>query len=358
MKNILMTALLFAGILSSCNSQNTISVNGEKVKLKDGIYANIHTNKGDILLKLHHDKVPLTVANFVGLAEGKIKNNAKAEGEPYYDGLKFHRVIADFMIQGGDPSGNGTGGPGYSFADEFDPSLKHDTSGILSMANSGPATNGSQFFITHKPTPWLDNKHSIFGKVVSGQSVVDAIEQNDVMNKVEIIRVGKEAKDFKAAEVFEKQQEEARKKREAELKEQEEKMAKIKEGAQSTPSGLYYVVLEEGDGPKPEDGQMVLMDYAGYLTDGTLFDSSIEEKAKEGGKYDPRRTYEPYPVQMGPGGQVIQGWKDAMQLMNVGDKYKLIIPPSLAYGAGGRPPVIPPNSWLIFEVTMVGIKQP
>ncbi|MEQ9262766.1 MAG: peptidylprolyl isomerase [Owenweeksia sp.] len=356
MRNILMTALFFAGILSSCNSQNSVSVNGEKVKLEDGIYANIHTAKGDILLKLHHDKTPLTVANFVGLAEGKIENQAKAAGEPFYDGLKFHRVIADFMIQGGDPQGNGSGGPGYSFADEFDPSLKHDGPGVLSMANSGPASNGSQFFITHKETSWLDGKHTIFGKVLNGQSVVDAIQQGDVMEKVEIIRIGKEAEKFDAVKVFEKQQEEARKKKEAEMKEQEEKMAKLKEGSESTPSGLHYVVLEEGDGPKPEDGQTVLMNYAGYLPDGTLFDTSLEELAKEKGVYNPGRPYQPFPVQVSPDARVIEGWKEALKLMKVGDKYKLIIPPQLGYGQRGFPPTIPANSWLIFEVEMVSIQ--
>lgn len=174
----------------------------KKAKLADGLYAKISTSKGDILIRLHYEKVPMTVANFVGLAEGKISNKAKPLGTPYYDGLKFHRVIKDFMIQGGDPSGNGTGGPGYAFKDEFDPELKHNGPGILSMANAGPNTNGSQFFITHKATPWLDNKHSVFGKVVEGQNVVDAIEQGDTINSIIIIRMGSNAKKFKAEKVF------------------------------------------------------------------------------------------------------------------------------------------------------------
>ena len=160
----------------------------------DGLFAHIKTNKGTITIKLEYEKAPMTVANFVALAEGKMKNTAKPEGTPYYDGLKFHRVIADFMIQGGDPSGNGSGGPGYAFADEIDPTLKHDRPGTLSMANAGPSTNGSQFFITHKETSWLDGKHAVFGYVTAGQDVVNAIAQNDVMEKITIERVGKAAK--------------------------------------------------------------------------------------------------------------------------------------------------------------------
>lgn len=175
----------------------------KKPKMEKGLYAELETSKGKILVKLEFEKVPLTVANFVGLAEGKIKNTAKAEGVPYYDGLTFHRVIANFMIQGGDPQGNGMGGPGYSFRDEFLPEFKFTGPGILAMANAGPATNGSQFFITHVATPWLDNKHTIFGFVVSGQDIVNAVQQGDQIVKVKIIRKGRPAKKFKAEKVFE-----------------------------------------------------------------------------------------------------------------------------------------------------------
>ncbi len=175
----------------------------KRTKLEKGLYAEIETSKGKILLMLEFEKTPLTVANFVGLAEGKIKNNAKAEGVPFYDGLKFHRVIADFMIQGGDPQGTGAGGPGYSFKDEFVQGLAFTGPGILAMANAGPATNGSQFFITHKETPWLNNRHTIFGHVVKGQEVVNAIQGNDTIIHIKIIRKGKAAKKFNAAKVFE-----------------------------------------------------------------------------------------------------------------------------------------------------------
>lgn len=180
-----------------------VSAEAKKPKLEKGLYAEMQTSRGTILIKLAMDSVPLTVANFVGLAEGKIKNSAKAEGVPYYDSLKFHRVIANFMIQGGDPEGTGRGGPGYNFKDEFVPQYKFTGPGILAMANAGPATNGSQFFITHVATPWLDNRHTIFGFVVTGQDVVNAIQQNDTIVKVKIIRVGKAAKKFKADKVFE-----------------------------------------------------------------------------------------------------------------------------------------------------------
>lgn len=172
-------------------------------KLEDGLYAKMETTKGTIYLQLYFDKTPLTVANFVGLAEGDIHNEAKADGVHFYDGLTFHRVIANFMIQGGDPDGNGRGGPGYRFKDETRSDLKHSGPGVLSMANAGPATNGSQFFITHVATPWLDGKHTVFGKVINGQNVVDAIQQGDKIEKLTIIRKGKDAKKFKAAKVFE-----------------------------------------------------------------------------------------------------------------------------------------------------------
>jgi len=190
-----------------CFLMQTNLINAQKnesntPKLEDGMYAEMTTSKGVIILQLEFEKTPLTVANFVGLAEGAIENTAKKVGVPFYDSLKFHRVIKDFMIQGGDPLGNGSGGPGYKFKDEIVPELKHTGPGIFSMANAGPKTNGSQFFITHKATPWLDGRHTVFGHVIQGQDVVDAIVQGDIIVSVKIIRKGKPAKKFDAVKTF------------------------------------------------------------------------------------------------------------------------------------------------------------
>ena len=170
--------------------------------MKEGIFAVFTTSKGSIKIRLTHNETPGTVGNFVALAEGNLENTHKTQGKPYYDGLTFHRVIENFMVQGGCPEGTGVGGPGYQFDDEFHSDLKHDRSGVLSMANAGPGSNGSQFFITHNQTPWLDGKHTVFGFVVEGQDVVDQIAQGDLIESIAIERIGDEASAFNAVEAF------------------------------------------------------------------------------------------------------------------------------------------------------------
>ena len=313
----------------------------EKSELKDGLYAEIKTSKGDILLELEYKKVPMTVMNFVGLAEGVL--NLQDEGEPFYDGLNFHRVIPDFMIQGGCPKGDGTGGPGYRFPDEFDPSLKHTGPGILSMANAGPGTNGSQFFITHVATPWLDGKHSVFGHVVEGQNVVNKIKTGDRIESVTIIRVGEDAEKFVCtkqafSDLVEKVEEEANKKEAEEQKKIDREIDNRYPGAIKTPSGLKYVVLKEGSGDKsPKYGQNVTVHYQGTFLNGKIFDSSILRG-------------EPATFKIG---QVIEGWNEALQTMKKGEKRTLIIPYQLGYGIHGYPGVIPPKSTLIFDVELL-----
>jgi len=310
--------------------------------MQDGIYAKITTEKGEILGKLTFKRTPGTVGNFVALAEGNLENNAKPQGTKYYDGLKFHRVIPDFMVQGGDPEGTGAGGPGYKFDDEFHPELKHDTPGIFSMANAGPGTNGSQFFITHVPTDWLDNKHTVFGHVVEGQDVVDSIAQGDTMQKVEIIRVGEEAEKWNAVESF-RTFNGAKAKREAAAKEaQQAAMAELTAGFEKTDSGLYYKIIQKGDGAKPEKGQTVAVHYKGMFADGNVFDSSY----KRGNPIE-------FPVGMG---NVIAGWDEGILLLQVGDKARFVIPSDLAYGAQGAGGVIPPNANLVFDVELMNIK--
>lgn len=310
--------------------------------MNEGLYAKVHTTKGALLITLTFDKTPGTVGNFVALAEGNMENTARKQGKPYYDGLTFHRVIADFMIQGGCPLGTGTGSPGYSFDDEFHPELKHDKPGVLSMANAGPASNGSQFFITHTPTPWLDGKHTVFGYVVEGQEIVDSIAQGDLIERIEIIRVGEEAVNFKAIEAF-RVFEGAREERvEREKKEQQALLDKVAAGYDETASGLRYKITHKGSGKKAEKGSQVSVHYKGQLLDGQVFDSSYQRK-------------QPIDFTIGIG-QVIPGWDEGIQLLRVGDKARLVIPAELAYGSQGAGGVIPPNATLIFDLELMAVK--
>ncbi|WP_203257310.1 peptidylprolyl isomerase [Hyunsoonleella ulvae] len=310
--------------------------------MQDGLYAKFNTSKGEILVALEYKKTPGTVGNFVALAEGNLENKVKPQGTPYYDGLKFHRVIPDFMIQGGCPQGSGAGNPGYQFDDEFHPDLKHDGPGVLSMANAGPGTNGSQFFITHVETPWLDNNHTVFGKVEHGQEVVDAIAQGDEIERLEIVRVGLEAEAFNAVEAF-RTFEGSREKRLAEEKaKQEAELEKVAAGFEKTESGLRYQIIQKGDGVKAEKGKTVSVHYKGQLMDGTVFDSSYKRN-------------QPIDFPLGVG-QVIPGWDEGIGLLNVGDKARLVIPSHLAYGSRGAGGVIPPDANLIFDVELMNVK--
>lgn len=345
-----------------------VSLSTQAQKLEDGMYANFETSKGNIIVELEYQKTPMTVANFVSLAEGTNSSvEKKYEKKKFYDGLKFHRVIADFMIQGGDPNGNGSGNPGYKFPDEIVADLKHDKPGILSMANAGPGTNGSQFFITHVPTPHLDGRHTVFGHVVQGQDVVDAIAQGDEIKSVKIIRQGKEAKNFDADKVFKKSLEDIKNKEiesnkllEKAVKENFNRINKAREQAIVLPSGVAIYVFEKGKGGKPVDGAEVLIDYAGYLPNGSLFDSGIEEIATKFNKFDARRKeakgYTPIPFTYGNKTGMIPGFIEGIENLNYGDKALVFIPSNLGYGERGAGNVIPPNTDLIFEMHIVNKK--
>jgi peptidylprolyl isomerase len=312
--------------------------------LGDGLFARIETGRGEIVVKLEYTKAPLTVCNFAALAEGKMQ---VCGGKPFYDGLTFHRVISNFMIQGGDPLGSGSGGPGYQFPDEFDPTLRHDGPGVLSMANAGPGTNGSQFFITHTETPWLDDLHTVFGRVVEGQGVVNAIKQGDKINRIRIIRNGSAAQAFKADQAafdgLVKQAREnadarARARRENDLAQIHASYPGLKQGGE----GLLYMIQEEGRGEKPKPGNTVTVNYKGMFISGEVFDAS----EAHGG-----------PLQFEAGlGRVIPGWDKTILDMRTGEKRLAVIPPELAYGErGAGNGAIPPDSFLIFEMELAGI---
>ena len=367
-KKILFAFLVIASFYSCKEKQNN---------LPDGLYAEIETNKGKIIVHLDFEKAPITVANFITLAEGKNEfvTNENLKNKPFFDGLKFHRVIKDFMIQTGDPMGTGSGDTGYKFKDEFS-DLKFDTGGVLAMANNGPTTNSSQFFITHLATPWLEGKHTIFGHVVeNGMEVVNKIEQNDYINKVTIIRNGEAAKKFNAVKIFndyftiESENQNKRAAIDAENKKvynekykevREQKVAyftDLKTKATKTPTGLQYVITKKSGGKKPAKGTNVFIHYAGFLEDGELFDASIESVAKTFGKYDENRAaqngYQPIPFQAGKKDGMIPGFIEGLEQLSFGDKAVIFIPSRLGYGAAGAGGVIPPNANIIFEIELL-----
>lgn len=372
MKKTTLLFALFALTLFACQDKYP--------DLEDGVYAEFITNKGTFVAKLYHEATPLTVSNFVDLAEGKnTMVDSAYQGKPYFDSLTFHRVIRDFMIQGGDPTGTGAGGPGYKFPDEIVDTLTHDKKGILSMANSGPATNGSQFFITLRETPHLDGRHTVFGEVVVGMEVVDSIGlvetgQNDkpvdpvVMEEVNIIKKGDVSLESFEEEMNKVEKERLVKEKERQAKEEALRGVKeetasyfteLKKEAEELPSGLQMVFIEKGDGEQPKQGQSVLVDYEGYLTDGTLFDSSKLEVVEKYNMVDPRRKeanqYTPIPAEYSPEAELIAGFKEGMLNMKVGDEAVLYIPSHLGYGESGAGNVIPPNADLIFKIKLVDI---
>jgi cyclophilin family peptidyl-prolyl cis-trans isomerase len=373
MKKRILLVLLVIITFYSCNEENS--------SLPDGLYAKIETNKGNIILALDYKKAPITVANFITLAEGKnnFVTNENLKARPFYDGLKFHRVIKDFMIQTGDPLGTGSGDAGYKFKDEIN-DLRFDEAGVLGMANNGPATNSSQFFITHVSTPWLDGKHTVFGHVVEeGMNVVNLIEQNDYIKKVVIIRKGEAAKKFNATKTFydyfsvesENQKKklaidaQSKKMYDAKYRDVRDDKVKyfnaLKRKAMKTSTGLKYVITKKNGGKKPTRGTTINIDYAGYLDDGQLFDTSLESEAKIFGKYDPRRAaqngYQPILFQAGRKDGMIPGFIEGLEKLAIGDKALLFIPSHLAYGAGGAGDVIPPNTNIIFEVEILESKS-
>lgn len=371
-----------------------IGCNEEYPDLEDGLYAQIVTNKGNMIADLYYDKTPVTVANFVALAEGNHPMvGDKFKEKKYYNGLTFHRVMDSFMIQGGDPTATGTGDPGFKFEDEFHSDLKHDQPGILSMANSGPNSNGSQFFITEIPTPWLDNRHTVFGKLVDGMDVLDSIsnvrvgindkpEQDVVINEINIIRKGSDAKNFDAPTVFSEQlpllQERQAKYQEEEAKRKaEEQMSKMqlnlemaeqkkptldgyKEKGKTMPSGLIVHFIERGDGEQAKEGDRVLVNYEGYFTDGRLFDTSFEDVAEQHGILNSMKQnsnmYRPMPMEISPDAPMIPGFKEAVAMMREGDKAFFYIPSHLAFGEAGRGE-IEPNTDLIFLIQMVDVVE-
>ena len=376
MRRLNFIALLSAMfVFFSCNSQKKAYKD-----LGDGLFADIETTQGNIIVKLNYKETPVTVANFVTLAEGK-NTFVKAEykGKPFYNGTIFHRVIKDFMIQGGDPTGTGMGEPGYRFEDEIVPTLKHDKKGILSMANAGPATNGSQFFITQVPTPHLDGRHTVFGETVKGLEVIDAIantktvmndkpEKDIKINKITIIANGKDAKNFNAVKVFEDYFKEINKRereKEAKTKAASAKFleeVKVQEPqAKALPSGVKIFKLVDGKGKQPNHTHQVMVNYAGYLKNGTLFDSNVKEIEEAYGKYNSLREqqggYQAFPIPYNTSAQLIPGFRDALLTMKVGDKIRVFIPAALGYGERGAGDVIPPNSDLIFDIEITDIAK-
>lgn len=345
MKNLkvkkIISGLIFGFAMLSSVACSPKGKKMEALNGKEGVFAVIDTDKGEIVLNLFYKETPMTVTNFVGLAEGTLD---AAKGKPFYDGLKFHRVIADFMIQGGDPRGNGTGGPGYKFPDEFVDGYVFDKPGKLAMANSGANTNGSQFFITHVPTEWLNYKHTIFGEVVTGQDVVNAVAQDDKIKSVKIIRQGADAEKFTATQAdFDKLVKDVAK---ANEEREAKKMAKVIEGCEKTKEGIYYKITKKGNGKKAGAGKKVTVEYRVYTVAGpdTVFDAS---------KGFHPQGHEPLDFTTN-GREMIQGFDLMVQDMEYGETRYMVLPPDMAYGPRGIPQVgVSGTDYICFDVTLV-----
>jgi len=350
--NISFLTIIAAGVfMLSCVAENAGAQGGRTpadaalaAALDDGLFARISTTRGDIVVLLEHERTPLTVCNFVALAEGRMTS---AGNRPFFDGLTFHRVIDNFMIQGGCPQGTGMGGPGYRFPDEIDPALRHDGPGVLSMANSGPGTNGSQFFITHVATPWLDDRHTVFGRVVQGQDVVNAIRQGDRIDRVTIIRNGAGANAFRAdQETFDALLRNAGAANAARIQVQREADIALMEqrypNASVSPSGLRWIVDRAGTGPRPAPGSTAVVNIRGRSLAGRYFhDSNLTGGSEE------------LPVGTGA---IIPGLDEAIMAMNTGEIRTVILPPELAFADRGVGDVVPPNSFLVFVIELVRVQ--
>ena len=362
-----------------------VSCQDKHSDLEDGLFAEFKTTHGNMVAQLYYEKAPITVANFVALSEGNHPDVQEVfKGKPYYNGIIFHRVMDGFMIQGGDPLKTGKGGPGYQFIDEIT-NLKHDKAGVLSMANSGPATNGSQFFITEAPTPWLDGLHTIFGQLVKGIEIQDSISNvktgianrpitDVVINELNIIRKGEAAQLFDAPKTWgnkdkiqEKLKIDEERKMELELRRMDSlakldiiKLEDYNKKSIKQKSGLKIYVIKQGRGIKPKNGKIVKLYADGYLTNGVLFWSNNKQINEIHGKYDAEKQgrgfYDPIEMELSPDMQLIPGFKEAVYTMNVGDIIYCHIPSHLAYGSQSRG-LITPNSDLNFIIHMVSAEN-
>lgn len=307
-------------------------------ELPDGLYAEITTDRGEIVIRLEPARAPVTVMNFVGLAEGTIDND-HAPGKRFYDGLTFHRVEPGFVIQGGDPNGDGTGGPGYRFPTETHPELLHDRPGIVAMANSGPDTNGSQFYITMGPTPHLDGGYNVFGEVIEGMSVVTSIQAGDRIRSVKILRSGEEAVAYRAStDRFRGLMDDLQAEREAgRLRTQQETLDALRDsypGLAEYQDGLLLARLQEGSGATPIQGQEIEIHIVFSLPDGRQLDSTRDRGSPQRFRYLQDR--------------LIRGLEMAVGTMQVGERTVALVPPGL--WDTGRPPMIPPDSYVVFDI--------